>query len=83
MRAFFGLGEDASVVLTAEGGMVLIEGMPVGAAYRGIHPQGLPIEVQAVAAAGRTFAGWSDGNGSAVRTIVPGAAGADLLARFR
>lgn len=82
MQAWYGFGDTVSVSLAAEGGTLAIEGLDIGSGYGGVHFAGLPLRVQA-RAPGRTFAGWSDGETAAERTIVPGPEGVELTARFR
>lgn len=82
MRRWYGLGDTAKVSLAAEGGAVLVEGYDLGSSYTGVHFEGLPIRLEAKAP-GRIFAGWSDGETAQERTVVPGPAGIDLIARFR
>lgn len=82
MRAWYGLGDTAKVVLSAVGGKVLLEGYDLPATYQGTHFEGLPIRLQAKSTTG-TFEGWSDGETSAERVVVPGPEGVNLVARFR
>jgi len=82
MQAWYALGDTAAVALSAEGGAVEVEGLAVGASYRGVHFEGVPMRLEAKSA-GRVFAGWSDGETSPVRVVVPGPEGVALVARFR
>jgi hypothetical protein len=82
MRAWYRLGDTAKVALACEGGKLSIEGYELGSSYQGIHFEGLPIRVVA-RSAGKAFQGWSDGDSSPERLIVPGPEGVDLSARFR
>lgn len=82
MRAWYGLGDTVRVVLAAEGGRIAVEGFDLGSGYQGTHFEGLPIRLKATAP-GKVFAGWSDGEPSAERIVVPGPGGVELTARFR
>ena len=82
MGNWYALGDTAKVVLAAQGGRVLLEGYDLGAAYQGVHFEGLPIRLQA-RSSGKAFEGWSDGELSADRVVVPGPEGVNLVARFR
>lgn len=82
MQAWYKLGDTAKVALASEGGRIAVEGYDLGSSYRGIHFEGLPMRVEA-RSTGRTFEGWSDGELSPERVIIPGPEGIDLSARFR
>jgi hypothetical protein len=82
MQAWYRLGDTARVALSSEGGRIAVEGYDLGSGYQGIHFEGLPIRVEA-RAVGKTFEGWSDGELSRERVIVPGPEGVDLSVRFR
>lgn len=83
MGIVFGLGAQQQISLSAPGGSLLIEDMPVGEAYDYSHFSGVPIQVEALSASGRTFQDWSDGVTTAKRTVTPGADTVSLVARFR
>jgi CotH kinase protein len=82
MRAWYGLGDTVRVDIQAEGGTVEVEGFDLGAAYLGTHYSGVPIRL-AARSAGKTFAGWSDGEKNVERMVTPGTEGINLIARFR
>lgn len=82
MQAWYGLGDTAAVSLSADGGVLDVEGLSVGAAYRGVHFEGVPVRLEA-RSAGKVFDGWSDGVADPVRVVVPGPEGVSLVARFR
>lgn len=69
MKAWYALGDSMHVTLSGEGTRFVIDGLPVGTSYKGTHLAGVPVTIQAVSASGGTFAGWSDGVATAVRTF--------------
>ncbi|MBK9578214.1 MAG: CotH kinase family protein [Fibrobacterota bacterium] len=83
MGTVFALEAPRSLSLSAPGGSLLIEDMPVGESYAYFHFPGVPIQVEAVGKSGSTFQDWSDGVTSARRTVTPGADSVSLVARFR
>ncbi|MBK8801276.1 MAG: CotH kinase family protein [Fibrobacteres bacterium] len=83
MATVLGLDAQQPVALSAPGGSIRIEDIPVGEAYAYPHYSGIPIQVEAVSATGREFQDWSDGVTSAKRTVTPGTNSVNLVARFR
>ena len=72
-REEFGLGSDISVTISAQGsGRVLVDGMKLPAAsYTGTFFAGNDMLLTAVASAGATFVGWSDGKTNNPRLVSP------------
>lgn len=83
MDAWYGLGDSVHVSLSAPGGSILVDGLSVGSGYVGTHFSGVPVTLVAVPPAGGSFAGWSDGVASAVRTFVLPDSALALTAAFR
>lgn len=81
MKSFFKLDSTTVLNLSATGGTIRIEDIPVGASYSGPHYRGLPVAVEAVSPGG-SFLGWSDGVSAARRILVPGTDPNTLVARF-
>jgi len=82
-RNVFQLGDDAKVVLSAEGGTLEIDGLKVGSSYAGTHYADHPLNLKAVPSGGQAFAGWSDGVTVPERRVTVPAAGLTLAATFR
>lgn len=83
MALMFKLAPERTINLTATGGTILIEDMPVGESYSYPHFDGVPIQIEAMAPRGRAFAGWSDGVATAKRTLIPGTDSVTIEAKFR
>ncbi len=83
-RAEFGLGDDIKVTIASSGnGSVLVDGMKLPSTnYTGIFFAGNKLLLQAVPAAGATFAGWSDKNTDNPRLVSP-KDGAKFTAKFK
>ena len=72
-RTEFGLGEDISVTIGVQGsGKVLVDDMQLPSTnYTGTFFAGNKIQLTAVASAGATFTGWTDGVKSNPRLVSP------------
>lgn len=82
MKAFFDLDSTTTLSLSATGGTIRIEDIPVGSSYSGPHYREVPVAVEAVSSSGRAFLGWSDGVATTKRVLVPITGQTSLVARF-
>lgn len=83
MRSFFGLGEIQDVTVSANGcGTVSVDGIPVrGEKVVPLFSE-VPVTLSAENGAGCTFTGWSDGETSSTRIVLP-LSGTSYQAQFR
>ena len=73
LQEFFALGETAAVSLSVSGsGRILVHNLPVDVSKMTVNFfTGFPVTLSAEPLMGSTFAGWSDGESSPTRVILP------------
>ena len=73
LQEFFALGETAAVSLSVSGsGRILVHNLPVDVSKMTVNFfTGFPVMLSAEPLMGSTFAGWSDGESSPTRVILP------------